>query len=275
MKIAVCLIVFNGHPYVEKWMKHYTECPDVDYICIAEGATKNMVDVLELETPYSTDNTIETLTKYVSNPKVKIASCSLNFWEEKIHQQNAYMDLVPGDIDYIWVADVDEFYHYADIKLMKTMLYFHEYTFVEFTMLHFFKNVNTIGIGGEGWGYDKPIDRIFKYHPGAKFTSHRPITLLDENGISVKDVKPLLADNNLIRCYHYSYITQKNVYEKMLYYSKTFNRDYINDWYHPVWLAWNEHTKDDIEKIYSIHPTAPGGKTRIVNLHHPIDTSDL
>jgi hypothetical protein len=65
------------------------------------------------------------------------------------------------------------------------------------------------------------------------------------------------------------------VYEKMLYYTKTFNRDYINNWYNPVWLKWTHENKLEIESRYSIHPTVPGAKTKYVNLVHPIDVSDL
>ena len=272
MKIAVCLIVFNGEPFIDKWMKHYTECPEVDYVCVSEGATKNMVEMLKMTNARSTDNTIAILSKYVNNPKVRITTSILPF-EEKVDQQNAYMELVPDDVNYIWVADSDEFYHYEDISYIKNQLEQNKYTFVEFFMYHFWKNINTIGVGGEGWSYEKEIDRIFQYYPGARFTSHRPITMLNQEGVSVKEVNPLKAENNPVMCFHYSYIVQKNVYEKMKYYTKTFDRDYIKEWYEPVWRSWSEETKDEIESKYSIHPSNPGAKTKHVELIHPIDTN--
>lgn len=274
MKIAAVLIVFNGEPFLDKWMKHYTDCPDIDYVCVAEGATQNMVDVLGLTSARSTDDTIEVLRKYMYHPKVKLIS-QIDPYTEKVDQQNAYIKLVPADTDYIWVADSDEFYHYEDIFYIKQQLTTNAYTYVEFFMYHFFKNCNTIGVGGDGWGYDMQIDRIFKYHPGAKFTNHRPITLLNEDGISVKEIKPLLADNNPVMCFHYSYVVQKNVYEKMKYYTKTFARDYMKYWYEPVWRAWSEETKEEIESKYSIHPTVKGAKTKEVKLVHPIDLTGI
>lgn len=274
MKIAVTLIVFNGSPYLEKWVNHYLNCTDVDYVCIAEGATQNMVDVLGLETPNSTDNTIDVLNLHRNNPKL-IYKIATKPYYEKVEQQNTYMELVPEDTDYIFVADSDEFYHYSDIHSIKNNLQTHGYTYVEFFMYHFWKNTHTIGIGGNGWGYNQPIDRIFKYHKGAKFTNHRPITLLNDKGISVKEINPLYAKFNPVYCFHYSYITLKNVYEKMLYYSKTFNRDYINNWYNPVWLAWDSETKYEIERKYSIHPTVPGATTKELLINHPIDVSEL
>jgi hypothetical protein len=274
MKIAVCLIVYNGSPYIGKWLQHYVNCPSVDYVRVAEGATRNMVTAMNLKHPHSTDETINDLHRYLNNPKVRFINTSTPY-EEKVGQQNAYVDLLPDDTDYIWVADFDEFYHYSDIALIRGLLEKHEYTYVQFLMHHFWKDANTIGIGGNGWGYDTPVDRIFRYYPGAKFMDHRPIRMNDIKGRSVKEVKPLLVADNPVKCFHYSYITQKNVYEKMLYYTRTFNRDYINNWYNPVWLQWTHENRFEIESRYSIHPTVPGAKTKYVSLKHPIDISNL
>lgn len=270
MKICIGLIVFNGGVLTEIFLKHYLDCPYVDYVVVAEGATQNMVDVLKLGNANSTDETIRVLNKYSGNPKLKFTFAKTPY-REKLEQQNAYMDLVPEDTDYIWVADSDEFYHYSDILLMKNLLEQNKYTYASVFMYHFWKNCNTIGTGGDGWAYDTPIDRIFKYHKGAKFINHRPITILNEKGISVKEIKPLFAEQHIIRCWHYSYILYKNVYEKMLYYEKTFNRPYLKDWFYPVWLAWNENNSYAIESKYSIHPTVLNAKTKAVNLSHPID----
>lgn len=270
MKIAMCLIVYNGQPYISKWLDHYINCPDIDYVCVAEGATRNMVEVHNLKTPASTDGTRDIIA--ASNCAYSLCESA---YPEKVDMQNEYMSLVPDDTDYIFVADVDEFYHYADIAAIKQRLISEQFTYVEFKMYHFWKSANWIGVGGQGWGYDMPIDRIFKTHPGARFTSHRPVTLLNEQCISVKNVKPLLYTDNPIMCYHYSYVTEKNVYEKMMYYTKTFGRDYMKRWFYPVWKRWNEDTRYEIEGSYSIHPTVPGAKTKRVELTHPICVTDL
>jgi len=270
MKIAVGLIVFNGMPYLEKYLKHYTDCPDVDYVVVAEGATTNMKDVLDLKNASSTDGSVDVIGGYLQHTKVRFV-CAEKAYAEKMEQQNAYVSLVPDDTNYIWVADCDEFYHWPDIKLMKQLLYYNQYTFVEFKMWHFWKGMNTIGVGGRGWGYDQVIDRIFKYYPGARFLNHRPITMTDRSGKSVKEIKPLTAVNNPVTTFHYSYVTQKNVYEKMLYYTRTFKRNYIDDWYEPVWLAWTKENREEIEAKYSIHPSTPGAKTRDVELVHPVE----
>lgn len=270
MKIAIGLIVFNGMPYLEKYIKHYTECEDIDYVCISEGATANMKEVLGLKNANSIDGSVDVIRGYLQHPKVRFTIAKKEY-PEKMEQQNGYVNLVPDDCDYIWVADCDEFYHWADIKMIKQLLYYNGYTYAEFRMWHFWKGIDTVGIGGTGWGYDQVIDRIFKYYPGARFLNHRPITMTDRHGVSVKAIHPLLAVHNPVRTFHYSYVTQKNVYEKMLYYTKTFNRDYINNWYKPVWLAWNKENRHEIEAKYSIHPSNPGATTKDVDLKHPIE----
>lgn len=270
MKIAVGLIVFNGMPYLEKYLKHYTDCPDVDYVVVAEGATVNMKDVLGLKNANSTDGSVDVIGGYLQHTKVRFV-CAEKAYAEKMEQQNAYVSLIPDDTDYIWVADCDEFYHRSDIKMMKQLLEYNQYTFVEFKMWHFWKGINTIGTGGRGWGYDQVIDRIFAYYPGARFLNHRPITMADRTGRSVKEIKPLMAVNNPVTTFHYSYVTKKNVYEKMLYYTRTFKRNYIDDWYKPVWLAWTRENREVIEAKYSIHPSTPGAKTMDVELVHPVE----
>jgi hypothetical protein len=135
-----------------------------------------MKTALDLKSPRSTDGTCSMLWQYENHRKLRFVMSS-EFYPEKAHQQNAYVALLPDDTDYIWVADADEFYHYSDIGLIKSLLTHQGYTYVEFSMHHFWKDVDTVGVGGTGWGYDQPIDRIFKYFPGSKFTSHRPITI--------------------------------------------------------------------------------------------------
>lgn len=274
MKIAVCLIVFNGKPFIDLWLKHYAGCPDIDYVCVAEGATQNMVRVLDLPDAHSTDGTILSLQQYIGHPKVRFINATVPY-PEKMEQQNAYVDLLPDDTDYIWVADSDEFYHYSDIKLMRSLLEKEEYTFVEFMAHHFWKGINYTGVGGRGWGYDQPIDRIFRYHRGARFLDHRPIKMLLSDGRPVKEVKPLTGLMNPVWMYHYSYVVAKNVYEKMLYYTLTFQRNYMDNWYKPVWIAWTPENSADIESRFSIHPTVPGATTKAVSLIHPVDVSGL
>ena len=236
MKIAVTLIVYNGAPYIGKWLKHYTSCPWIDYVCIAEGATVNMVRALDLQTVRSTDGTMDDLTEYTVHPKV-LWTFDNKAYPEKNEQSNAAMNLVPDDTDYVWVSDADEFYHHDDILSMRKKLEAGGYTFASVPIHHFWKNNNTVAVGGRGYAYDTPFERIFKYHPGARFTNHRPIDLLDQSGRSVKSINPLHAKDHDVRCYHYSYVDERMVREKMQYYTITMGRNYM-PWFENCWKVW-------------------------------------
>jgi hypothetical protein len=265
MKITFCLITCNSDYYLERWLQHYY--PVADYIVIAEGATKSWIEVHGWENPSSKDHTIDILKNFPDPEKKIFVHYAKKPYLEKCEQTNEYMKLVPHDTDYIWLADTDEFYFHDDIEYMKYQLRSHAYTHVEFTMYNFFKYYNVVGMGGKPWGYDNPIARIFKYYPGAMFTNHRPMTLPDKSGRDLKQINPHLSE---IKCYHYSYIVHKEVYDKLLYYSKVFKFDYIKNWYDPVWCKWSPDNWQEIEKNYSLHPTGKGAYTTIYEGKHPI-----
>lgn len=268
MKVAAVLIVYNGQPYIGKWLDHYTSCPWIDYVCVAEGATVNMKLALNLKSTRSTDGTYEMVLHWSNHPKV-LCTFSNRPYTEKNEQSNAAMSVVPDDTDYVWISDSDEFYHYQDILVMRGLLESGGYTFAEVFMYHFWKSGNTIGTGGHGYAYDQPIERIFKYHPGAMFTDHRPIRLNDIHGRSVKEISPLKAQKHPVRCYHYSYVNEKMVREKMQYYTITMGRDYM-PWFENCWKAWTPETRVQIESQWSIHPSCPGATTKDVMIQHPI-----
>lgn len=264
MKVAALLITCNGDTYLDKWFEKNVNL--FDYICVSEGATVNWMKALQWNKCRSHDktNNIIDLWKYKYPYKIFVHRSDKPY-PEKCEQQNEALKLVPDDTDYIWILDSDEFYHDAFVKSMRER-FDDEYCNYKVFMWHFFKQYNVVGVGGNGWGYSMPVDRIFKYAPGARFSNHRPITLhlggrpITENSIDL----PLC-------CHHYSYVEEKDVYQKMLYYSRTFGRDYMTNWYYPVWKKWTLETRDEIEKQYSIHPSVSGACTEIVELIHPIE----
>lgn len=271
MKIAACLIVFNGKPLIDLWLNHYVNCPWIDYVCVAEGATVNMMAALGLNYQASTDGTRNTVMSYAKNEKMRVATSNVA-WPEKNEQMNAAIRLVPDDTDYLIISGVDEFYHYSDLKWLRGELETKDYTYAEFRHYHFWKYPDVVGVGGRGYGYDVPADSVFRYWPGSRMTKHRPLTMTDPQGRPLKSLKPLLAGNNPVMNYHYSYLNEKMVYEKMLYYTITMRHDYMT-WYWGCWKAWTRENRQDIESRWSIHPSVPGAVTRDINLIHPIDTS--
>ena len=259
MKITVLLIVGNGGDFYQKWIDHYQNCEFIDNIVVAHGYTKKWNDA-----GIKCDK-----QEVIYNPNKTTIDVSNSLYEDKTEQQNKALSLIE-DTDYVWIADVDEFYHYSDIGYIKNELEKNHYTYVEFFMYHFFKNFNTIGYGGDGWAYDTPVPRIFKYDKGQKFTSHRPIQMLNKEGVDLKIINPLIAVLNPVRTYHYAFIDKDLVCEKMTYYSSVFNRDYIAEWYLPVFNQWNQENKKEIEDKYSVHPSCENAKTIEFKLQHPI-----
>lgn len=278
MKIAVCSIMCNSEFLLNEWMEHYYNL--ADYICISEGVTKNWGEKLNYTSPNSTDNTNKILNSWIEKDylnKIRIVHGD-KFYNEKLEQSNAFMSLVPSDTNYIWYVDDDEFYMQEDFIKMRRILQETNYSYAEFKQLSFFKSFDIIARGGSSWAYEAPIPRLFKYHKGAMFTSHRPPTILNENGIDVKDILPLMCDKTEemgIYFRHYSYINTKRVYEKLKYYDATFpNAHGIMDYYSDVWFKdvfekWTIENRKEIEKTLSVHPTGYGAYTEMFTLQHP------
>ncbi len=267
MKVSFGIIVVNGEPWIEPVLHNLYE--HAHSICIAEGATKNWKDTNNFNTPRSTDNTLDIIKNFPDpDNKIRLATPD-EFYEEKLEQCNAWIDLVPEDTDYVWQIDVDEFYHEDDIQKMVSLLSSENYSYVEFPVKNFFKGFDYIATGGQGWGYDTPFPRIFKYLPGCQWIDHRPPTILDRNGNDLRNIKPLMGKDNPIHMLHYSYVTDKQVEEKIKYYTKTFNRDYYNEWYLPFYKEWSPRNRKQLESKISAHPSCPGGSTKRFNDEHP------
>lgn len=273
MKIAICLIVYNGKPFIDLWLNHYLNCPAIDYVCIAEGATRNMMTALDLPKARSNDGTIDSILSYSGNNKL-FAVAATEPHPEKNEQMNAAISLVPDDTDYLIISGVDEFYHYRDLVWLKSELETHGYTYAEFRHFHFWKFPDVIAVGGRGYGYNMPADSVFRYWPGSRMTKHRPLTMTDRQGRPLKTINPLLANCNTVMNYHYSYVNEKMVFEKMKYYTVTMHHDYM-PWYYGCWKAWTRENRETIEQQWSVHPSVPGAITRDIELNHPIDINKL
>jgi hypothetical protein len=277
MKIAIVSLMCNSDFLLKEWLNHYR--PLADYICVAEGATEKWVKVLDFKTPRSTDNTNDILNIEYSNNEKFFLTRKLGYYNEKLEQINYAMSLVPEDTDYVWEIDDDEFYMAEDFLKIKELLEIENYTYVEFKQMSFFKGFEYVCRGGDGWAYETAIPRIFKYHPGAKFSDHRPPTVLNESGVDVKTINPLLASETSkmdIYFRHYSYVDRKRVFEKLKYYDAMFPKRngidnyYEKVWFENVWDRWTPENRVDIERVLSVHPSSQGAYTEKFNGIHPI-----
>ena len=265
------MTVCNG----EYFLRECLECvyPYAHKIIIAEGATAKWGNTHRWKTPRSQDNTINIIKQFPDPNNKVVLIQNDSFYKNETQQSNLTLKAMPGDTDYIWVLDADELYTGAGIKHVIKRLRNKNFTYVEFNMYNFFKNIHTIAYdSGKGWGYNTPIPRIFKYYKGSLFQSGRgekiPPTILDNKGRNVKKIRPLFAGDNKTFMYHYSYVLDKQVREKIYYYSKLFKRRDLLLWYKNVWKRWDDNRKL-VEVKHSVHPTVRGGKTKRFTGEHP------
>lgn len=264
LRFVFCTIVCSNKELIGQWIKHYQQFGDC---YVVEGATSDWKKALGWSGHNSTDGTVEIIQS--SGVPHTIAKRP---WKDKTEQCNEFMRNIPADTDILWYCDSDEFYLPEDIEFVRGHLEqaIEPITFGSVIMHHWWKHPDYYCTGGDGWAYDTPIPRIWKHHPGAVFSSHRPPTIM-QDGRDLANVNPWLAKDNLIRCRHYSYCFRQQVIDKLKYYSAIFGRDYMK-WFREVWEPWNPETRFSIEKQFSVHPSCKGATTlHFPSLRHPIE----
>lgn len=253
MKLGVILIVANGDAYIRQWLDHYYKLVG-DNIGIAHGFTKEFAAC-----GFEHDKTLNILNDSWLDCHISTT------YIDKTDQQNTALKLLDQDTDYVLIADIDEFYHEQHINNLKVWLSQNQPDVGRVTMHHFFRDRNHVCYGGDGWGYDTPVHRVFKYKKGMQFHSHRPIGIIGHD-------RELIIPAAVCKCFHYSYIDERMVREKIAYYSKVWpkNAERYNDWFVNFWSKWTPDTREELEQIYSAHLTDRGAKTKRVALIHPI-----
>lgn len=271
MKFAFCTIVCNNSELIAQWINHYSRFGDC---YVVEGATSDWKRALKWSGHNSTDGTVEIIQS--SGVPHTIAKRP---WKDKTEQCNEFMKHIAPDTDYLFYVDSDEFYLPSSIEAMRLTLkasLSKPITFASVQMYHWWKHPEYYCTGGDGWAYDTPIPRIWKWHKGAIFSSHRPPTIY--HGFNdLSKVNPLGPDSpgyglvKDMRCRHYSYCFRQQVLDKLKYYSVVFNRDYM-EWFHEVWETWTPKTRRKLESKLSVHPSCTSASTVYCpEILHPIE----
>ena len=271
MKIAFGMIVCNGDDYLEACIRQVYSF--ADQIVVSEGATESWMKAMGWDSPESKDETnaiLWRLQREDGGRKIKVIHGG---WTDKIQQSNGYMPLIDPSTDYVWQLDSDEFYMRPDLDKVKDYLEKERPTYVDVRQLHFFKNFKTIAVGQtEGWGWETPQPRIQKFYPGCKYIEHRPPMIVDpRTGVGNGDIKRAnLTEKTGVVCFHYNYVTNKQVREKMAYYATEFPQvQRLQTWVKDVWEAWDKN-RDLVESNFGTHPTAwKGSKTAGYGGPHP------
>lgn len=259
MKVTFAMIVLNSDFVFKQVLQSIY--PYAHKIIISEGAVKYWQDK---GVTMSTDRTIEILYKF-PDPENKIVKIHGQY-EEKDDQCRAFMQHVPIDTDYLWCIDADEVFKDVDIRKTFNVLQSRQPSSIGFKSNTFYGGFShTIG----GFERNHNFKRVLKYAPNAFYATHRPPTLkVNGNipeGANIKGNE--LYERYGIEMYHYSYVSARQVKEKLKYYESSVIKkgDCIPNYYTDVWRQWvgarlsgDNTTMQYIEKKYNgVHEFKP------------------
>jgi len=227
------MIVFNGDEFLQQALDSIY---DFAYqIIIAEGSDRNSLPFANQDGS-STDRTVQIIKEY-PDPDRKITLIQ-STWKNKTDQSNAWIEHAKGE--YVWQIDDDEIYRKDDLSAVDSLLRERpETTAVSFHWCHFFGGLDRV----------RPINdktpvvwRLFKFKPGYRWHSHRPPDILDGNGRSLREISPIMASDLVDRgiyIYHFSYVTDQQVRQKMRYMERVRMYEYNHGMeVHPLWRSY-------------------------------------
>ena len=250
MKVAFAMIVFNGEMFLKQVLESIY--PFANQIVISEGTVKYWADK-GFKT--STDNTNKILAEF-PDPENKITVVH-GTYNEKTELCRAYMPHIRQDTDYLWTIDSDEVFKTEDIIKVIQLLKNEKPGSIGFQSNTFFGGFNHILTGFER---DHSFKRILKYVDGCTYVDHRPPTLSSEHGVAISGRQ--LFDKTGVEMYHYSYVSPKQVFEKIQYYKESLSKNNcIDNYFNEIWLPWvrgNDEIKQQIEtKWKGVHEFVP------------------
>lgn len=169
---------------------------------------------------HSTDGTMEILRRFKSEEdpenKVILVTAELEghargFWPgEKDEQSRAYATRATGDI--LWQVDVDEFYRPEDIEkiihLLETrpavrqinLRWKNFWGSVHYTVESFAVEQHYLALGGG-------VPRIFRWGRDYYYKTHRPPTVLDAEGLDLKEGRLPIGESESLGVHIYHYAT--------------------------------------------------------------------
>jgi hypothetical protein len=226
-KITFGIIVLNGEPFTRYCLRSIY--PYAHEIIVVEGGHK---DAWSVCTPdgHSIDGTLAALYKFKeeedSQNKVTIVTRN-GFWPKKDElgndrtpQSRAYAEIATGD--YLWQIDIDEFYREEDMeRIIRLLQNEPSITAITFPTHTFWGDINYVS---DSWALrrgEKYYHRLFKWSKNYKYLTHEPPTILDENGIDLRQKYWVSGEEILskkIFMYHYSLLFPWQVEQKVKVY---------------------------------------------------------
>ena len=226
-RVSFGILALNAQPFLEYNLQALY--PFAHEIIVVEGAVRAAAS---LATPdgHSTDGTLQMLAdfKRLNDPekKLRIVSAAVEgyadgFWPEKDEMSRAYTKYLSGD--WLWQVDSDEFYREKDMQAVLSLLKEDStISAISFPYLEFFGSFES-AITGSWHLYQQALcHRIFRWEVGYHYSSHRPPTVVNENGTDLRKTHWIRTPKNgldPIYLYHYSYVLPKQARQKVGYYS--------------------------------------------------------
>lgn len=214
LRFSFGMIVFNGEAFLREVLESIY---DFAYeIIVVEGPDKN-ARLMAGPDGGSRDRTMEILRSF-PDPAGKLKVIR-GVWANKDAQCNRFIAEASGD--YLWQVDDDEVYKADDLQAIERMLQADpEITAVSFCWHNFFKGFDRVMVA------DPPYDvwRLFRLRPGYVFSTHRPPTVVDPaSGAVMNQVRPVCGQalaGQGIYIYHYSYVYDQQVRDKIAYHTR-------------------------------------------------------
>ncbi|HML20686.1 MAG TPA: glycosyltransferase family A protein [Aggregatilinea sp.] len=249
-RVSFGMIVLNGEPFVRYNLRALY--PFAHEIIVVEGAAPAAADVATLD-GHSLDGTLETLRRFKAeedpDDKLQIVTRDGLWTGEKDEMSQAYAERATGD--YLWQVDSDEFYRPQDMQAVLDLLRDDpSITAVSFKTRTFWGGFESITDGYYLRDGGDEFHRLFKWGPGYHYTTHRPPTVVDDQGRDLHDLHWIdgatLARHGIVM-YHYSLVFPKQVFNKSSYYDRA------------AWVArsgygeWAEGTFLRLEDPFHVH----------------------
>jgi glycosyltransferase involved in cell wall biosynthesis/ADP-heptose:LPS heptosyltransferase/predicted SAM-dependent methyltransferase/MoaA/NifB/PqqE/SkfB family radical SAM enzyme len=270
-KFSFVMIVLNGMPFVKYSLKSVYEF--AHEIIIVEGAVEKCLFAANADGS-STDGTVEFIESF-PDPQNKIRLIQ-GKWPEKCEMQNEALKYVTGN--YVWLIDSDEVYKHDDLlKIKKIVTDDKSITQVNFIPDSFWKGMDYIFVSHEFFKDWCHFRRLFRYVPGAIFTTHRPPTMVWPGSEKTTEQMNLLDGTKTremgIVFYHYSYVLDKQVKQKIELYhrygwGKNWNID-LREWYEECFLKWTPENRQEIDSKYPIWTGDKDSRTQVFRGTHP------
>jgi predicted O-methyltransferase YrrM len=253
-KFSFVTIVLNGMPFIEYSLKSIYEF--AHEIIIVEGAIEQCMFAANPDGS-STDGTVEFLRSFPDRQnKIKLIRGQ---WPEKCEMQNEALRHVTGD--YVWLVDSDEIYKKQDLQRVKALVQSDpSITQLNFNGDNFWKGLDYIFVSPKFFENAAHWRRVFKFVRGARFTTHRPPTMVWPGSELTTEQMHLLDGHKTrqmgIIPYHYSYVLDKQVRQKIELYDrygwgKDWNID-LHEWYNECFLKWTPESREQIEARYPV-----------------------